>query len=565
MWLVNSRKKVIKSLKLLLSDRADYPWSENSVSTQKERICLLGIQLLYRIADHIEFNESIRVDFLDIIINFLKNHNSVLVTQKLEFIKDIFESHFVFSNLFLIYSTQAYDSNCDFILDWENIINITNQIGNFYNNKCYAEKILFHKCIIMLLLTIDEIIIDRFEFNHQKVIDKCCKFHQHNQQPDISSNFIKKSIKNGHILNLPTFKIFALDQTINEFRHKKKYNEDADCPITQLISRKISLGISDDNGILKYNHTVLKATSKSENVLNLDSPRLKSIRKAKSCILLNYKSSSAGPLNSKKSLNNLDQKKTVVGRKIAVLPEKTSGNQPQMERNSKLKVPPKNINPQRKFVALKKLPVKTKNDKTKKEETNGHMFYKFLDELTEFIKHICSKNPSNFVKIDRKIQKFSSNFLKNLFAESSKTNIIPYFDLYAEDIYYCTVFILCLVNHVDDISTFNFEEFYDYKFYSDSSNNLINEFKRMLIKHLGQNLSSMVVFRIPEECVVLKNFLFQTATLIFPKNGTKHTSNVNEKKMVYEPIFEHISRIYLDSWDKNYEQAEANYNDTMRI
>lgn len=85
------RKKMIKNLKAMLCESSlNFVISDcNYILNQDGNIFSLAIQLMYSISMHIEFNKSIRFDFLEIITNLLKIENSIIKSRKLEFIKEV--------------------------------------------------------------------------------------------------------------------------------------------------------------------------------------------------------------------------------------------------------------------------------------------------------------------------------------------------------------------------------------------------------------------------------------------------------------------------------------------
>ncbi|KAF1743686.1 hypothetical protein MXB_5430, partial [Myxobolus squamalis] len=193
----------------------------------------------------------------------------------------------------------------------------------------------------------------------------------------------------------------------------------------------------------------------------------------------------------------------------------------------------------------------------------------FFEELGAIVKKIITTNPSCFLKIDRFFHKFSTNFIQKCL-DTFSSNVIPIFtELYAEDIYYCGLYIICLSNNTIELSRINFDDFYNFKFYENERLNLfLVEFKKGLIKYICTNMSSLNIFRTPEKCQIFQNYLSQMTIMLFTKflndNNELNTIPQTELLKTYEILLESISTIYIESHELIYSSiSEKNIKSTQ--
>lgn len=203
----------------------------------------------------------------------------------------------------------------------------------------------------MLILTLDEIIIDDGKIKTKT--NDACAFHQINPQygedfltSDFTDSVIKKSIKQGPILNLPTFKIFKVDTAKNQFRHQMKSSSFDELPMSELISP----------------NSFLKNTLPDKKSISLSEPCLHKLTKInnflyKSCLELRPE---VNPKKPEEPQIKPPPPIVVPKREIQTSVVKTINNKEvKLDRNLRLKIPPKNVNPNR-ILPTSKLPM-TKN------------------------------------------------------------------------------------------------------------------------------------------------------------------------------------------------------------
>lgn len=210
------------------------------------------------------------------------------------------------------------------------------------------------------------------------------------------------------------------------------------------------------------------------------------------------------------------------------------------------------INPNRPTISrqLPQITPKTKSEKTKKDDFMSGLTTRFVEDICAVVQNIVRKNPETFDKIDRRLRKFSSNFIKKCLESATFNTYNMIIELYAEDLYYCATFIICLSNHLNDFSNFSFEDFYNFSFYSrKNSCTFFTEFRKNLVKFLVMNYATVALFKIPETCETFKNFIFQCSEIVLPKalleNKDAVSSVPSDIMLVYQHILEYISDIYV--------------------
>ncbi|KAF0992515.1 hypothetical protein HZS_780, partial [Henneguya salminicola] len=547
-----------------LSDKIDIVKNDSSMSifikknsekydSEDNNIHELTVNLLHSIVIHIEFYESIRLNFLKILLKFLSQDYTNILNNKLEFIKDIFESIFAFSNLFLITSSNLKSDNCtDLLIDHENILRILAYLRQYStNNQFQAEKITVQKCIIMLILTLDEVLINKFGDKIPNFIDKCCSFHQTSIDTSETSVFFKDSIKHGKILNLPTFKICR-----NDYYKQRTLSNMLD----DSISNSKYISACSNNSSKKKTQNLGTGYSKSLPCLCINQPK---ISKWKSCILSRQTEDKQkipilrgskimsmkhyNPMIENKNMSRNENKinatniKETEKKRHIYGENKTAANQKRFNRPTRARIVTPDIN-------------KLKNEKNKKDELLFGLINKFFDQLFVTVENIVNKKLDSYVKIDKKFRKFAFTFIYKFFTPLSNFNQNILIDIYAEDIYYSAICLIIVSNyiHFSEFHAFNLEEFYNFKFYrNEPTNGVLIEFKKALIKHLYTNTSFVTLLNVPDDSKSYKSFIYQLAIIIFPDKFTKNNEILHtithESLKVYDIILESLLKIYSES------------------
>lgn len=238
-------KKLLHNVNLFLSDSASNGLLVQPLAVaRQESTNLFGliIRLLYSIVTHVELNEELRLNLLKTVHKLLTCDNRNVVATKLDFVKDLFESTLAFSNTFFVLSTKLKVEEREEAMDEENLLKILEHLKT-----CALElgslndRISVQKCVMMLILMLDKVLMTRMDPNKLTVNGNHCVFHQRVITKESTRMCISQSIRSGEAINLPTFKIFKDEAVSEKWQSDLAEDSESECDVPAFVeSRKFS-------------------------------------------------------------------------------------------------------------------------------------------------------------------------------------------------------------------------------------------------------------------------------------------------------------------------------------